>query len=231
MTTTPTPEKVEIKALTPLRQIIAARMVEAKQTIPHYRVSMDIRMDAVIAQRKQLNADNPETKVSLNDYVIKACATALMAIPEINCQFIDDQIHQYSHADISVVVAVEGGLSTPVVRDAGNKTVQQIAAEVKALASKAAQGKLKMSEISGGTFSISNLGNYGVDQFDAIINPPQCAILAIGTATQQPVITDGKLGIATMMNATLSLDHRVIDGAVGAQFLGLVREILEIPES
>ena len=227
MHTITTHTEVEIKPLTPLRKIIAARMVEAKQTIPHYRISMSIRMDAVIAQRKTLNTRYPNAKVSLNDFVIKACATALVAMPEINCQFIDNQIHQYGQADISVIVAVEGGLSTPVVRDAGNKSVKQIAQEVKELVTKAAQGKLKMAEISGGTFSISNLGKYGVEQFDAIINPPQCAILAVGSATQQPVITDGELTIATIMNASLSLNHQVIDGAVGAQFLGLIRDQLQ----
>lgn len=220
---------VQVKALTPLRKIIAARMTEAKQTIPHYRVTMAICMDAVIAARTKLNVANPSQKVSLNDFVIKACANALMAMPEMNCQFVGGEIHQYSQADISIVVAVDGGLSTPVLREANNKSLQKISSEVKVLADRAAQGKLKRSEISGGTFSISNLGGYDVDQFDAIINPPQCAILALGVAKKIPVVTDGKLSIATMMNVSLSLDHRVIDGAIGAQFLSILYEQLQHP--
>lgn len=216
--------------LTPLRKIIAARMTEAKQTIPHYRIAMDIEVDALLALRKQFNADNPDTKVSVNDFVIKACANALMENPSINIQLIDNAIHQYDQADISVVIAVEGGLSTPVIRNANDKSVQAIASEVKDLAAKAQQGGLKMDEIMGGTFSLSNLGMYGVDQFDAIINPPQCAILAVGAATPRPIIKTGKVTVATMMRVNLSLDHRAIDGATGAQFLSIFREQLQHPE-
>jgi len=215
--------------LTALRKIIAARMTEAKQTIPHYRVSIDIDMDPLLALRKQFNADNPDTKVSVNDFVIKACANALMDHPAINIQLIDDEIHQYHQADISVVVSVEGGLSTPVLRNANTKSVQEIAAEVKALATRAANGQLKMNEILGGSFSISNLGMYGVDQFDAIINPPQCAILAVGSARAQPVIKDAEIAIATVMRATLSLDHRAIDGATAAGFMSVLRDQLQMP--
>lgn len=217
----------EVTALSPLRKIIAARMVDAKQNIPHYRITMDIQMDAVLARREQHNTDNPANKLSVNDFVIKACAMALAEFPALNCQFIEQKVHQYRSVDISVVVAVEGGLSTPVVRDAASKTVQQIAADIKALSLKAAQGQLKLSEIEGGTFSISNLGMYGVDQFDAIINTPQCAILAVGAAKPQAVVVDGAITSATVMKASLSLDHRVIDGAVGAQFLARVKKNLE----
>ena len=216
--------------LTPLRKIIAARMAEAKQTIPHYRVSSDIEMDTLLALRKKHNEKNPDQKVSVNDFIIKACATALMEKPAINIQLIDDEIHQYHQADISVVIAVEGGLSTPVIRNANNKTVAEIAEEVQVLAARAQNGTLKMDEILGGTFSISNLGMYGVDQFDAIINPPQCAILAIGSAKPQPIVKDGDIAIATVMRVTLSLDHRAIDGATGAQFLDVLKEKLQNPD-
>jgi len=217
-------------SLSPLRKIIAARMTEAKQTIPHYRLSVDIEMDALLALRKHFNADQPNSKVSVNDVIIKACANALMEKPAINSQLVGDEIHQYQQADIAIVMAVEGGLSTPIVRHANEKNVQEIALEVKDLASRATVGQLKMDEIQGGSFSISNLGMYGVDQFDAIINPPQCAILAIGSAKPQVVVKNGELAIATIMRATLSLDHRAIDGAAGAEFLAVLCEQLQNPE-
>ena len=217
--------------LTPLRKIIAARMTEAKKTIPHFRLSMDIEVDALMGLRKQINAENPASKVSVNDFVIKACATALMEYPAINTQFVNDEIHQYLQADISVVIAVEGGLSTPVIRNANSKSVAEIAAEVKDLATRAANGKLKMDQVLGGSFSISNLGMYQIDQFDAIINPPQCAMLAVGSAKPQAVIKAGAFATATIMRVTLSVDHRAIDGAKGAQFLALVRDQLQTPEA
>ena len=217
--------------LTPLRKIIAARMTEAKQTIPHYRVCMDIQMDALLALRQHLNADNLQNKVSVNDLIIKACATTLMEQPALNCQFIDNEIHQYQQADISVVMAVDGGLSTPIVKNANHKTTQEITKNIKDLAGRAQQGTLKMNEIVGGSFSISNLGMFGVDQFDAIINPPQCAILAVGAARPQPVVKNGSVQTANLMRASLSLDHRVIDGATGAQFLSALRELLQHPEA
>ena len=221
----------KIVPLTPLRKIIAARMTEAKQTIPHYRISMDIEVDALLALRKQINADQPDKKVSLNDFIIKACANALMEYPEINAQFVDNEIHQYPQADISVVIAIDGGLSTPVIRKANTKTVREIAAEIKDLATRATNGQLKMEEILGGSFSISNLGMYGVDQFDAIINPPQCAILAIGCAEPQAVVKAGALTTAAIMRLSLSLDHRTIDGATGAQFLSVLRDQVQHPQS
>jgi len=217
--------------LSPLRKIIAARMTEAKHSIPHFRIAADIEMDAVLSVRKQLNADDPENSVSVNDFIIKACAAALMERPAINIQLIGNEIHQYQQADISVVIAVDGGLSTPVIRNANGKSVQDIAAEVKTLAARAAAGQLKMDEIMGGSFSISNLGMYGVDQFDAIINPPQCAILAVAGAKPQPVVKNNELGIATVMRVNLSLDHRAIDGAMGAEFLAVLRDKLQHPEA
>ena len=216
--------------LTPLRKVIAARMLDAKQTIPHYRLAMDVEMDALLALRKQVNASHPDSKVSVNDFIIKACANALMEKPALNIQWVDNEIHQYRQADISVVIAVEGGLSTPIIRGADKKTVAEIAAEVKDLAARAAAGQLKMEEILGGTFSISNLGMYGVDQFDAIINPPQCAILAVSSAKPQAVVKAGAVAVATVMRVQLSLDHRAIDGATAAAFLAVLREQLEKPE-
>lgn len=217
--------------LSPLRKVIAERMTEAKRTIPHFRLVSDIAMDAVIRMRKEVNAAHPDAAISLNDCIIKACAAALMKHPDVNCQLVDEQLHQFAQADISVVTAVDGGLSTPVIRAANLKSLQQIAAEVKGLAARAAKGQLRMSEILGGSFSISNLGGYGVDQFDAIINPPQCAILAVGRAQPKMTVSDqGEARIATLMRVTLSVDHRAIDGVAGAQFLRTLRQNLEQPE-
>lgn len=218
-------------ALSPLRKAIAARMTEAVRTIPHFRLTMDIEMDALLAWRGRINAAQPASSVSINDCLIKACASALMEHPALNSQFVGDTIHRYHTADISVVVAVEGGLATPVIREANRKSVQEISAEVRALATRAAARQLRMEEITGGSFSISNLGAYGVDQFDAIINPPQCAILAVGRAKRQLVVRDGSESqIATLLRATLSVDHRTIDGAVAAEFLATLRRTIEAPD-
>ena len=225
-----TTEPYKVIRLSPLRKIIASRMTEAKQTIPHYRISTDIEMDALFALRKKHNTQNPDHKLSVNDFIIKAVAMVLMECPQINSQFVDGEIHQYPQADISVVIAVEGGLSTPVVRNANNKSLSEIASEVKSLAERAQKGSLKMDEILGGSFSISNLGMYGVDQFDAIINPPQCAILAVGSAKPKPVVKVNNIVPAMVMRASLSLDHRVIDGALGAEFLAILRTTLESPK-
>lgn len=220
----------DIIPLTPLRKIIAARMTEAKQTIPHFRVAADIEMDALLTLRKQFNTENSDLKISVNDFIIKACAIALIENPAINIQLVNGKIHQYRQADISVVIAVDGGLSTPVIHNANNKSLLEIASEVKSVAARAAQGQLKMDEILGGSFSISNLGMYGINQFDAIINPPQGAILAVAGAIPQPIVKDGMIITATIMRVNLSLDHRAIDGAAGALFLTTLRKILENPE-
>lgn len=216
--------------LTPLRKVIASRMVEAKQTIPHYRLSADIQMDALLSVRKEWNAENPNHKLSVNDFIIKACASALIEVPKINIQLVESEIHQYSQADISVVIAVEGGLSTPIIRNANTKSVQEISREIKILAERAANNSLKLFEIHGGTFSISNLGMYEVEQFDAIINPPQCAILAVATTKSQPIVHDGEIVAATLMRLNLSLDHRAIDGVDGAKFMAAVKKHLEDPQ-
>lgn len=216
--------------LSPLRKAIAARMTEAARTIPHFRVVADIEMDALLSWRGRINASVVD-KVSINDCLVKACALALMEHPSLNSQFMGEVIHQYHSADISIVVAVEGGLVTPVIRGADRKSVQEIAAESRTLAARAAARQLRMDEITGGSFSLSNLGAYGVEQFDAIINPPQCAILAVGCAKRRLVIRDNdESHIATVLRATLSADHRAIDGAVAAQFLSTLRRIIEAPE-
>ena len=223
-------EPYTVISLSPLRKVIAARMTEAKRTIPHFRLTAELEVDALLELRKALQASTPDTKLSLNDLLIKACATALMETPAINIQWADGAIHQYHTADISVVIAVEGGLSTPIIRSAESKSIEEISTEVKALTARAAKNALKMDEILGGTFSLSNLGMYGVDQFDAIINPPQCAILAIGCATLRVVVSsERETRIATVLRVTLSADHRAIDGATGAAFLSALRRRVEQP--
>ena len=217
-------------SLSPLRKAIAIRMADSKQTIPHFRVTKDIEIDAVLILRKKINLNNPDIKVSINDLVLKASALALIEWPEINSQFYDDQIHQFSQADISVVVAVEGGLATPVLRCVNDKSVQTVATELADFVSRASKGQLKAPEITGGSFTISNLGMYEVDQFDAIINPPQVAILALGRAKKKVVVKGGSMVIRSIMRVSLSLDHRVIDGAVAAGFLTTLASYLENPE-
>lgn len=221
---------VTVQALTPLRKIIAARMTEAKQVIPHYRMTADIMMDNLLALRKAYNSTGGKPKVSVNDYIIQGVAQTLTRCPALNVQFIDGEMHQYHHADIAVVMAVEGGLSTPIIRKANEKSLKEIAGEVKRLAARAQEGSLTMDDIVGGSFSVSNLGMYGVNQFDAIINPPQCAILAVGAVTEKMVVNNGEATIAQVMRVTLSLDHRVIDGAVGAVFLSSLKNALEHPD-
>jgi len=222
----------EAIALTPIRKVIAARMSEAKQTIPHFRVAADIELDALAELRAEALERSPGDKLSLNDFFIRACALALIEVPALNVQWADTEIHQYAAADISVVMALPGGgLSTPVIRRADRKSVRAISREVKELAARASRNALRMDDILGGTFSISNLGMHCVDQFDAIINPPQCAILAIGTAKPQIVPgQDGQVRLATMMRATLSSDHRAIDGATAAAFLSALRRLIESPD-
>jgi len=224
-------EAYTVVPLTPLRKIIAARMTEATRTIPHYRASIDIEIDALIKLRGELKEQRPAANLSLNDLFIKACAAALMDTPAVNIQWVDNRIHQFRSADISIVTAIEGGLATPILRNADTKSVWEISSEVKALSARAAKGALKMGEILGGSFSISNLGMFGVDEFDAIINPPQCAILAIGAARPRIIVSEDKESrSATVLRVTLSADHRAIDGAVSAVFLSAFRKRIEQPE-
>lgn len=220
----------EVLELSPLRKIIAKRMCEANRTIPHFRAATDIEVDALLAVRRDYNAAENQFKASINDFIIKAAAHALMEEPAINVQFVDDRIHRYRQADISVVVEVDGGLVTPIVRAAEQKSLGQISAEVRELAERGRRGRLKMDEVFGGSFSVSNLGGVGIDAFDAIINAPQGAILGVGAAKPRPWIRDGQLVPASVIRVVLSMDHRIIDGATGARFLGVLRDILQSPE-
>lgn len=224
------PSAYTVNALSPLRKVIAARMTDAVQSVPHFRLGVDVEVDALLSLRRTLREKNPDKSLSLNDLLIKGCATALMEVPALNIQWVAGEIHQYHTADISVVTAVDGGLSTPIIRRAESKTIWEIAQEVKALTARAAKNLLKMEEVFGGSFSLSNLGMYGVEEFDAIINLPQCAILAVGAAKLRCVVSpDHKTRIATVLRATLSVDHRAIDGATAAKFLAALRKRLEEP--
>ncbi len=219
-------------ALDGMRKTIAARLTEAKQTIPHFYLRRDIRLDALLVFREQLNKglEARGVKLSVNDFIIKACALALQAVPAANAVWAGDRILKLKPSDVSVAVAIEGGLFTPVLRDADSKTLSVLSLEMKDLAARAKARKLAPHEYQGGSFSISNLGMMGIDNFDAVINPPQGAILAVGAGVKKPVVMkDGTLGVATVMSVTLSVDHRVIDGALGAEFLKVVVELLENP--
>lgn len=213
-----------------IRKVIAKRLVEAKQTVPHFYLTVECEIDDLMKARKHMNDQNEgKLKLSVNDFVIKACAMALKKVPEANASWIDGQIYQYKSADVSVAVAIEGGLITPVVRHAEQKGLADISMEMKDLAVRAREGKLKPEEFQGGTFSLSNLGMYGIKEFSAIINPPQGCILAVGMGEERPVVRKGLLTSATMMSCTLSVDHRVVDGAVGAMFLKAFKEFIENP--
>ena len=215
-----------------MRRTIAARLTEAKQTIPHFYLRRDIRLDALLTFREQLNKglESRGVKLSVNDFIIKACALALQAVPNANAVWAGDRILKLKPSDVAVAVAVEGGLFTPVLRDAETKTLSALSAEMKDLAARAKTRKLAPQEYQGGSFAISNLGMMGIDSFDAVINPPHGAILAVGAGVKRPVVLkDGTVGVATVMTVTLSVDHRVIDGALGAEFLKAVVELLENP--
>jgi pyruvate dehydrogenase E2 component (dihydrolipoamide acetyltransferase) len=223
----------EIVPLTPMRRAIATRMAEASQQIPHFRASAHIEIESLLALRRRLRQEDPAAPpASMNDWLIKACAEALMVVPAVNVQWASTAVHRYRCADIAVVVALDGvGLLTPIIRKAEQKSVWQIGREMRALLARAKSGALKVDEIMGGSFSLSNLGMYGVDEFDAIINPPQCAILAVGAARSRPVAGgDGKIRVATQLTATLSCDHRAIDGVAAAEFLTALRQRIEEPD-
>jgi len=221
----------EIK-LSNMRKTIAKRLTESKQTVPHFYLTVDVQIDQLMAARKELNAMSDEYKISVNDFIIRACALALKKVPDANVQFQGDKLLKFSRADISMAVAIDGGLITPVIRGAEHKGLRQISDEAKDLALRARDGKLMPEDYQGGTFSISNLGMFGIKQFDAVINPPQAAILAVGTGEKRPVIdANGNVSSALVMTATLSCDHRAIDGAVGAKFLDAVKTFLEKPST
>ena len=219
-----------------MRKVIARRLTEAKQQVPHFYLSMNIEIDALLKLRGDLNAKSAKEgpaafKLSVNDLIIKAAAIALRRVPKVNASYTEDGIVLYDDVDISVAVAIPDGLITPIVRKADQKGLAAISNEMKDLIARAKAGKLKLEEFQGGGFSISNLGMYGVSEFAAVINPPQGAILAVGGGEQRPIVKDGAVSIATMMTCTMSVDHRVVDGALGAEWLAAFKAIVEDPLS
>ncbi len=214
-----------------MRKTIARRLVEAKQNIPHFYLTIDCNIDNLMEMRKRLNdaAEGGEYKISVNDIVIKAAAKALKEVPGANASWMGDFIRVYDDVDISIAVATPGGLITPVIRNADVKGIADVSNEVKELAGRAREGKLMPEEYTGGGFTISNLGMFGIREFSAIINPPQSCILAVGAGEQRPVVKHGALAIATIMTCTLSVDHRAVDGALGAEYMAAFKKIIEEP--
>lgn len=219
-----------------MRRKIAERLVLSKQTIPHFYLSLDVELDAVLALRRQLNTDashdangQPRYQLTLNDFIVKALAAALEQVPAANAVWADDRIVRFKHADVGVAVAIEGGLLTPVIRNAGAKTLSALSNEIKELAGRARKRSLQPAEYQGGASAVSNLGMFGIKEFSAIINPPQSSILAVGAGEARVIVRVNAPVVATVMSATLSCDHRVIDGAVGAQLLGAFKRFLEKP--
>jgi pyruvate dehydrogenase E2 component (dihydrolipoamide acetyltransferase) len=236
----------EVRPLSMMRKTIARRLTESKQTVPHFYLSIDVDADALVDLRERINQElanaspphtsaadaeggRPHEKVSINDLLVKACSVALTRVPECNAQFAGDSIHVFRRIDISVAVAVADGLVTPVVRNCDMKSVVAIAREVRDMAARARSKKLSYDEMTNGTFSISNLGMFGIDGFSAVINPPEGAILAVGRVRDEPVARDGQIVAGKKLALTLSCDHRVIDGAVGAAFLAELRALIEHP--
>jgi pyruvate dehydrogenase E2 component (dihydrolipoamide acetyltransferase) len=226
----PSPADDVVKPLSMMRRTIATRLLESKTTIPHFYLTADVDMDAAMEFREQV-AQVHGAKLSVNDLVLKACALAMRRIPAANASFTEEAIIEHARVDIGMAVAIEDGLITPVIRDADKKTIGQIGAEAREMAGRARDRKLKPEEFTGATFSVSNLGMLGVKDFCAIINPPEAAILAVGTVRKEPVVKDGKIVVGQRMSITLSCDHRVIDGALGAKVLQAIVGILERPIS
>ena len=212
-----------------MRKTIARRLTESKQTAPHFYLTVDCRIDELLDLRKKLNANANDYKLSVNDLIIRAAALALKEVPEANASWFEDAVRMWHTVDISVAVAIEGGLITPIIRGAEGKGLKAISSEMKDLAERARVGKLAPEEYQGGTFSISNLGMFGIKEFSAVINPPQGAILAVGAGEPRPVVVDGALAVGTVMTCTLSVDHRVVDGAVGAAFMQVFKGLIEEP--
>jgi pyruvate dehydrogenase E2 component (dihydrolipoyllysine-residue acetyltransferase) len=214
-----------------MRKVIARRLVESKREAPHFYLTIDCNLDRLLQLRQEINAKREKDKISVNDFVIKASALALKRVPAANASWTETAVRLYQAADVSVAVATPGGLITPIIRSADTKTLSAISAEMKDLAARARENKLKPEEYQGGTFSVSNLGMFGIREFAAVINPPQGAILAVGAGEQRPIVKDNALAIATMMSCTLSVDHRVVDGAIGAEFLAAFKKLVEDPLS
>ena len=221
----------EEEKLSNVRKVIARRLTESKQQVPHYYLAVDIRLDALLDLRKQLNAglEADGVKLSVNDLLIKALARALMRVPDCNVSYQGDTLHRYSRADVSVAVAAPSGLITPIITEADTRGLASISTNMKELAEKAREGKLQPHEYQGGTASLSNLGMFGIKQFDAVINPPQGMIMAVGAGEQRPYVVDGALQVATVMTASGSFDHRAIDGATGAQLMEAFKNLIENP--
>ena len=221
----------EVQKLSGMRKTIARRLTESKQQVPHIYLTVDIQLDALLKLRSELNAalEPQGVKLSVNDMLIKAQAKALEAVPVCNVQFAGDTLLAFKRADISVAVSIDGGLITPIIKDAGGKSISAISKEMKDLAGRAREGKLAPEEYQGGTASLSNMGMFGIKQFEAVINPPQAMIMAIGSGEKRPYIVDDALQIATVMSATGSFDHRAIDGADGAQMMKVFKELIENP--
>ncbi|HEX2793733.1 MAG TPA: pyruvate dehydrogenase complex dihydrolipoamide acetyltransferase [Croceicoccus sp.] len=217
--------------LSNMRKTIARRLTESKQQVPHIYLTVDVRLDALLKLRAELNDSlaSSGVKLSVNDLLIKALAKSLIAVPKCNVQFAGDQLLSFSRADISVAVSIPAGLITPIVVDAGEKSISKISTEMKDLAARARDGKLAPHEFQGGTASLSNMGMYGIKQFEAVINPPQGMIMAIGAGEKRPCVVDDALHIATVMSATGSFDHRAIDGADGAQLMQVFKDLIEKP--
>jgi pyruvate dehydrogenase E2 component (dihydrolipoamide acetyltransferase) len=221
----------EDEKLSNVRKVIARRLTESKQTVPHYYLAIDVRLDPLLKLRGELNAalEAQGVKLSVNDLLIKALAKALLQVPDCNVSFGGDTLRRFSRADISVAVAAPSGLITPIIVDAGAKSVSTIASEMKDLAGKAREGKLQPHEYQGGTASLSNLGMYGIKQFEAVINPPQAMIMAVGAGEKRAYVVDDALAIASVMTATGSFDHRAIDGATGAELMQAFKALVEAP--
>jgi pyruvate dehydrogenase E2 component (dihydrolipoamide acetyltransferase) len=214
---------------TGMRRTIARRMVESKQNVPHFNLTVDCEVDALLKMRAELNAKSDAFKISVNDFVIRAAALTMRKVPRANASWSDDAILQWQAVDCAVAVALPDGLITPIIKNADQKGLATIANEMKDLASRAKSGKLKLEEFQGGTFSISNLGMYGIKDFTAVINPPHGIILAVGAGEPRAIVRNGALAIATVMSCTLSCDHRVVDGAVGAQWIAAFKKMIEDP--
>jgi pyruvate dehydrogenase E2 component (dihydrolipoamide acetyltransferase) len=213
-----------------IKKITAKRLLESKTTVPHFYLTIDCRIDNLLETRKQLNnAGKDKYKLSVNDFVVKACAMALKAYPAANVSWTEEAVLQFKHADISIAVATPNGLMTPIVKQAEGKGLAQISSEIKDLAGRARDGKLKPEEFQGGTFTVSNLGMFGIREFGAIINPPQSCILAVGAGEERPYVDAGQIKVGNFMTCTLSTDHRTVDGAVGAEFLQIVKNYIENP--
>ena len=225
--------KYELRPNSGFRKTIARRLSEAKQTIPHFYLTVDCEIDALLELRKRYNAgaEGDEGKVSVNDFAVRAAALALRKVPDANVSWSEEGIVAYADVDISVAVATPNGLITPIIKNADTKSLRQIAAEMRDLAGRAREGKLKPQEYQGGTFSISNLGMFGIREFSAVINPPQSCILAVGAGEKRAVVKNDQLAVATIMTCTVSVDHRAVDGAFGAQWFGAFKKLIEDPYS